>query len=121
MIKTAFAALACTAMAVAVAPEAEAKPTVYLNPEFNQGWANSTNLGGVLELGLGVENGPFYVQAGPAMATGLGDTVWGVTGKAGLSGEVSQNMDLYAEVSAGKFDGGDTAYGLKVGSKFRFN
>ena len=119
MIKTACAIATCAAMSVAVAVEAEAKPQVYVNPEFNQGWVKSTNTGGVLDLHLGLEDGPFYIQAGPSMATGNGDTVWGVTGKTGVSGKVSEKMDLYAEVSAGKFDGGDVAYGLKVGSKFR--
>jgi len=121
MIKTACAALALTAVGVALAPEVQAKPQVYANPEFNQGWVKSSNTGGVLDLHIGVEDGPFYIQAGPAMATGMGDTVWGVTGKAGVSGKVSDRMSLYSEVSAGKFDGGDIGYGLKVGSKFRFN
>jgi len=120
MIKTAFAALACTAVGMAMAPAVEAKPQVYANPEFNQGWVKSSNAGGQLDLHIGVEDGPFYIQAGPSMATGLGDSVWGVTGKTGVSGKVTDQMDLYAEVSAGKFDGGDVAYGLKVGSKFRF-
>lgn len=120
MIKTACAIATCAAMSVAVAAEAEAKPQVYVNPEFNQGWVKSTNTGGVLDLHLGLEDGPFYIQAGPSMATGNGDTVWGVTGKTGVSGKVSEKMDLYAEVSAGKFKDADVAYGLKVGSKFRF-
>lgn len=120
MIKTAFAALALTAVGVAMAPAAQAEPQFYVNPEFNQGWVKSTNAGGVLDMHIGLEDGPFYIQAGPSMATGLGDTTWGVTGKTGVSGKVSDQMNLYAEVSAGKFNGGDVAYGLKVGSKFRF-
>ena len=120
MIKTAFAALACTAVGMAMAPAVEAKPQVYANPEFNQGWVNSSSTGGVLDMHIGLEDGPFYIQAGPSMATALGDTVWGVTGKTGVSGKVSEQMDLYSEGSVGKFDGGDVAYGLKVGSKFRF-
>ena len=119
MIKTAVAAVACAALGVAVAPEAKAEPSVYLNPEFNQGWVKSTNTGGVLDMHIGIEDGPFYLQAGPALSTGLGTNTWGVTGKAGVSGEVSDRMSLYSEISAGKFDGGSTAIGLKVGSKFR--
>ena len=121
MIKTACAAAAVAVLGVAMAPEAKAEPQFYFNPEFNQGWVKSSATAGVLEghLGVETENG-FYLQAGPALATGSGETVYGVTGKAGVSGAVSESISIYSEVSAGKFDGGDTAFGLKVGSKFLF-
>ena len=120
MIKTAFTALACTAMAVAVAPEAEAAPKVYLNPEYNQGFSGATSLGGSLNLDLGVEAGPVYLQGGPALATGTGVADWGWAGKAGISGKVSEHMNLYSEISASKFEGSDVSYGLKVGSRYTF-
>ena len=119
MFKIAFAALACAAMGVAAAP-AKAETKVYVNPEYNQGFLGATSLGGVLNLDVGVENGPFYAQLGPALATGTGTSEWGIAGKAGVSGKVSDQMNLYAEVSAAKFDGADTGYGLKVGSKYTF-
>ena len=73
-----------------------------------------------LYLHVGLEDGPFYIQAGPALATGGGESDWGLTGKTGVSGKVSEKMDLYGEVSVAKFDGVDTAYGLKVGTKYKF-
>lgn len=121
MIKTAVAAVACAALGVAVAPEAKADETkFYLNPEYNQGFLGATSLGGVLNIDVGLENGPFYVQLGPALATGTGTSEWGIAGKTGVSGKVSEHMNLYAEVSAAKFDGADAGYGLKLGSKYTF-
>ena len=121
MLKAATAVFACAAMGVALAPaEAKADTKVYLNPEYNQGFSGATSLGGTLNIDLGVESGPFYIQAGPALATGTGAADWGVAGKTGISGKVSDHMNLYAEVSASKFEGSDVSYGLKVGSKYTF-
>ena len=120
MLKTASAALACVALGAAFVPAAKAETKVYVNPEYNQGFLGATSLGGVLNLDVGVENGPFYAQLGPALATGTGTSDWGIAGKTGVSGKVSDHMNLYAEVSAAKFDGADTAFGLKVGSKYTF-
>ena len=117
MIKAASAAIALMAIA---APAAMAETKVYVNPEYNQGFLGAQSLGGVLNMDVGVENGPFYAQLGPALATGTGTSEWGIAGKAGVSGKVSDQMNLYAEVSAAKFDGADTGYGLKVGSKYTF-
>ena len=108
-----------TSLALASLP-ARSEGQLYLNPEFNQGWVGGSETGGLLDLHVGLEEGPFYIQAGPALAVGGGESEWGITGKTGVSGKVSDNMDLYAEASIGKFDDADTAYGLKVGSKFRF-
>ena len=120
MIKAASAAFACAALGVAFVPAAQAETKVYVNPEYNHGYLGATSLGGTLNLDIGVENGPFYAQLGPALATGTGTSDWGVAGKAGVSGKVSDHMNLYAEVSAAKFDGADAGYGLKVGSKYTF-
>ena len=120
MIKTSAAAFALAAMGIACVPAAKAETKVYVNPEYNQGFLGAQSLGGVLNIDVGVENGPFYAQLGPALATGTGTSDWGIAGKAGVSGKVSDQMNLYAEVSAAKFDGADTGYGLKVGSKYTF-
>ena len=120
MIKAASAAFACAALGVAFVPAAQAETKFYVNPEYNQGFSGATSLGGTLNLDLGIENGPFYAQLGPALATGTGSADWGIAGKTGVSGKVSDHMNLYAEVSAAKFDGADTSFGLKVGSKYTF-
>lgn len=108
-----------TSLALASLP-AKADTSYYVNPEFNQGFSQSQAGVGTLEMHIGAENdNGFYIQGGPALATGQGETVWGVTGKAGVSGSISPDASLYAEVSAGKFDGSDVGFGLKVGSKFK--
>lgn len=117
-MKTALIAAAVAAGAIAPM-SAQAAPDIFVNPEFNQGWVGG-NAAGVLDLHVGLEDGPFYIQAGPALATGGGESDWGLTGKTGVSGKVSEKMDLYGEVSVAKFDGVDTAYGLKVGTKYKF-
>jgi len=120
MIKTATAAFAFAALGAAFVPAAQAEVKFYLNPEYNQGFSGANSLGGTLNLDVGVESGPFYAQVGPALATGTGAAEWGVAGKTGVSGKVSDHMNLYAEVSASKFRGTNTNYGLKVGSKYTF-
>jgi len=120
MIKAASAAFACAALGVAFVPAAQAETKFYVNPEYNQGFSGATSLGGTVNLDLGIENGPFYAQLGPALVTGTGSADWGIAGKTGVSGKVSDHMNLYAEVSAAKFDGADTAFGVKVGSKYTF-
>ena len=120
MFKAASAALTCAALGAAFVPAAQAEVKFYLNPEYNQGFSGATSLGGTLNLDVGVESGPFYAQVGPALATGTGAAQWGVAGKTGVSGKVSDHMNLYAEVSASKFRGANTNYGLKVGSKYTF-
>ena len=118
-MKSLLLAAGAATTAVAFALPAQADTSYYVNPEFNQGFSQSQAGIGTLEMHVGAENdNGFYIQAGPALATGQGETVWGVTGKAGVSGMISPDASLYAEVSAGKFDGGDTGFGLKLGSKF---
>ena len=93
MIKAASAAFACAALGAAFVPAAQAEVKFYANPEYNQGFNGATSLGGILNLDVGVESGPFYAQVGPALATGTGTSQWGVAGKTGVSGKVSDHMN----------------------------
>ena len=43
-----------------------------------------------------------------------------MSAKTGVSGSVTENMDLYTEVSYAKFKDSDAGYGIKLGSKYRF-
>ena len=108
-----------SAIALAGAP-AMAEPSVYVNPEYNAGFSGSKFAGSSLELHVGYEEGPWYVQAGPALANDGSDSEWGMSAKTGLSGSVSEKMDLYTEVSYAKFKDSDAGYGIKLGSKYRF-
>ncbi len=110
-----------SAIALAGAPAmAEGLDGLYVNPEYNAGFSGSKFAGSSLELHLGYEEGPWYVQAGPALANDGSDSEWGMSAKTGLSGSVSEKMDLYTEVSYAKFRDTDAGYGVKLGSKYRF-
>lgn len=110
----------CAAVATGVLAAPVYAGETYFNPEFNQGWVGSQTAGSSLNLDLGYSEGPWYIQAGPALATGGSTSEWGIAGKTGLSGQVNDSVNLYAEVSAAKFKDIDTGFGLKVGSKFVF-
>ena len=108
-----------SAIALAGAP-ALAEPSVYVNPEYNAGFSGSKFAGSSLELHVGYEEGPWYIQAGPALANDGSSSEWGMSAKTGLSAAVSEKADLYTEVSYAKFKDSDAGYGIKLGSKYRF-
>ena len=108
-----------SAIALAGAP-AMAEPSVYVNPEYNAGFSGSKFAGSSLELHVGYEEGPWYIQAGPALANDGSDSEWGMSAKTGLSAAVSKKADIYTEVSYAKFKDSDAGYGIKLGSKYRF-
>ena len=74
-----------SAIALAGTP-AMAEPSVYVNPEYNAGFTGSKFAGSSLELHGGYEEGPWYVQAGPALANDGTSSEWGFSAKTGLSG-----------------------------------
>ena len=108
-----------SAIALAGAP-AMAESGVYVNPEYNAGFTGSKFAGSSLELHVGYEEGPWYIQAGPAMANDGITSEWGFSGKTGLSAAISKKADIYTEVSYAKFKDSDAGYGIKLGSKYRF-
>ena len=108
-----------SAIALAGAP-AMAESGVYVNPEYNAGFTGSKFAGSSLELHVGYEEGPWYIQAGPAMANDGSSSEWGMSAKTGLSAAVSKKADIYTEVSYAKFKDSDAGYGIKLGSKYRF-
>ena len=99
---------------------------MYLNVEANTGVVRS-ELGAVTtEAHIGVEDttasgASWYVQAGPMLNsnTGIGETSVDLSGKLGGSVPVNSRVDLYGELSFATTDM-DTAYGAKVGTKFKF-
>ena len=108
-----------SAIALAGAP-AMAESGMYVNPEYNAGFSGSEYAGSSLELHVGYEEGPWYIQAGPALANDGSSSEWGMSAKTGLSAAVSEKADLYTEVSYAKFKDSDAGYGIKLGSKYRF-
>ena len=120
MIKSVFAATAALSMS---AGAAFAGP--YVNVESNSGFTGSDYNGTVTEAHLGYEadlseSAGYYVQAGPAFVAADGqDLDTELSGKAGVGVDVTDNVNLYGEVSfiTGEDDNG---YGTKVGVKYTF-
>ena len=120
MIKSALAALAVLSLSPAAAL---AGP--YVNVEANSGFTGSEYNGTVTETHVGYEgplgdNAGYYVQAGPALVSVDGeDTNTELSGKAGIGVDVSENVNVYGEISFLTADD-DNNYGTKVGVKYTF-
>ena len=54
------------------------------------------------------------------MSNDTTSTDWGWSGKAGVSGQVDDATNLYAEVGFSKFDGSDTGSYVKTGAVLDF-
>ena len=92
----------------------------YFNPEFQTGFSGSSSSGSSLDLHVGYKDGPFFIQAGPAMSNDTSSTDWGWSGKAGASGQIDDRTSIYAEAGFGKFDDSDTASYIKTGAVIDF-
>ncbi len=120
MIKSALAAVAATPL---LAGAALAGP--YVNVEANSGWTGSDYSGTTTEAHVGYEGelsetAGYYVQAGPAFVSEDGEaTETELSGKVGVGVDVSENVEVYAEISFITSDD-DNGYGTKVGATYRF-
>ena len=120
MIKSVFAATAALSMS---AGAAFAGP--YVNVEANSGFTGSDYSGTVTETHVGYEgdlgdSAGYYVQTGPAFVAADGEDLnTELSGKAGVGVDVTENVNLYGEISfiTGEDDNG---YGTKVGVKYTF-
>ena len=75
--------IASTAVAMASvlgSPASEAGE-IYVNPEYNAGFSGAEFVASSLELHAGFQEGPFYIQAGPALSNDGSDSEWGFSGK----------------------------------------
>ena len=120
MIKSALAAVAALPI---LGSAAIAGP--YVNVEANSGWTGSNYGGTTTEAHVGYEGdlsetASYYVQAGPAFISEDGEaTETELSGKAGVGFDVSENVEVYAEISFVTSDD-DNGYGTKVGATYRF-
>ena len=125
MIKSAFAAVAAVAMS---STAALAGP--YVNLENNAGFTGSDFEGSVTETHVGYEsalgeNSAWYIQGGPAFVSpDGGETTTELSGKVGVGADVSENINLYAEIAAQTSDeinfDEDLNIGTKIGLKYSF-
>ena len=125
MFKSVFAATAALSMS---AGAALAGP--YVNIENNAGFTGSDFEGSVTETHVGYEsaigeNSAWYIQAGPAFVSPDGeDTTTELSGKVGIGADVTENVNLYAEIAAQTQDeinfDEDLNFGTKIGVKYTF-
>ena len=120
MFKSVFAAGAALSLS---AGAAVAGP--YVNVEANSGFTGSDYNSTVTDFHVGYEgpvgdNAGYYVQAGPALVSVDGaETDTELSGKAGIGVDVSENVNVYGEVSFITADD-DNGYGTKFGVKYTF-
>ena len=112
------------ALAASIA-SAPAMAGVYVNVESNASYTGNDYTSRTTDLHVGYENEVgdlgYYIQGGPALVNG--DAVDGSTdfsGKLGASVAASEKLDVYGEVSFVTDETVDTAYGTKIGAKYKF-
>ncbi len=120
--------IAAAAAAPLFAAPAFAGP--YVNIESNSGFTGTDYDSTLLETHVGVEgalgeNAGWYVQGGPAIVMpDNGDTTTELSGKVGISVDVTESLNAYGEVAAItteeiNFDE-DLNVGVKLGLKYSF-
>ncbi len=125
MIKSVFAATAALSMS---AGAAFAGP--YVNIENNAGFTGSDFEGSVTETHVGYESAlgesaGWYIQGGPAFVSPDGDdTTTELSGKVGIGADVTDRVNVYAEIAAQTQDeinfDEDLNIGTKIGVKYTF-
>jgi len=115
-------ALALATISFASAP---AMAGVYVNAESNASYTGNDYTSRTTDLHVGYEGEVgelgYYVQGGPALVNADGaDGSTDFSGKLGASVAASEKLDVYGEISFLTDEDTDTAYGTKIGAKFKF-
>jgi outer membrane autotransporter protein len=102
----------------------------YVNIENNAGFTGSDFEGSVTETHVGYEgdlgeSAAWYIQGGPAFVSPDGDdTTTELSGKVGIGADVTDRINLYAEIAAQTQDeinfDEDLNIGTKIGVKYTF-
>ena len=104
---------------------APAMAVTYLNAESNASYTGNDFTSRTTDLHLGYENSVgdlgYYIQGGPAFQAPDGaDGNTDFSGKGGLSIAATEKLDVYGEISFVTDEDTDTAYGTKIGAKYKF-
>ena len=117
--------IALAALTASTALATPAMAGVYINAESNASYTGNNFTGRTTDLHLGYEGEVgslgYYIQGGPAFNSpdaADGDTDF--SGKGGVSVAANEKLDIYGEVSFLTDSVNDTAYGTKIGAKFKF-
>ena len=112
------------ALAASIA-SAPAMAGVYINAESNGSYTGNNFTSRTTDLHIGYEDSVgklgYYIQGGPAFTSPDGaDGNTNFSGKLGGSIAASEKFDVYGEVSFLTDEVADTAYGTKIGAKYKF-
>ncbi len=115
-------------LALALAASLASAPAmagVYINAESNASYTGNDFTSRTTDLHIGYENSVgklgYYIQGGPAFTSpDAADGNTNFSGKLGGSIAASEKFDVYGEVSFLTDETADTAYGTKIGAKFKF-
>ena len=104
---------------------APAMAGVYINAESNGSYTGNNFTSRTTDLHIGYEDSVgklgYYIQGGPAFTSPDGaDGNTDFSGKLGASVAASEKFDIYGEVSFLTDEVTDTAYGTKIGAKYKF-
>jgi len=115
-------ALALATISFASAP---AMAGTYINAESNASYTGNDFTSRTTDLHIGYEDSVgdlgYYIQGGPAFNAPDGtDGSTDFSGKGGLSIAATERLGVYGEISFKTDDDADTAYGTKIGAKFKF-
>ena len=97
----------------------------YVNVESNASYTGNDYTSRKTDLHIGYEGEVgqlgYYVQGGPSFSAADGvDGSTDFSGKLGGSVQASDKLGIYGEISFVSDETADTAYGTKVGAKFKF-
>ncbi len=117
--------IALAALAVTSALATPAMAGVYVNAESNASYTGNDYTSRTTDLHIGYEGDVgqlgYYIQGGPALQAADGvDGTTDFSGKGGVSIAATEKLDVYGEVSFLTDADTDTAYGTKIGAKFKF-
>ena len=90
----------------------------YLNVEANQGYSDGVYQGTGVDIHVGVEGDSWYVQGGPVVLESPAGNDVELSGKAGGSVAITEDLSLYGEVSF--VTGDEIGVGTKAGVKYVF-
>ena len=98
---------------------------VYVNVESKAKYTGSDYKSTRTDLHIGYEGKAgqlgYYIQGGPALQAADGvDGTTDFSGKGGVKIAATEKLDVYGEVSFVTDETTDTAYGTKIGAKFKF-
>jgi len=104
---------------------APAMAGTYVNVESNASYTGNDYTSRTTDLHVGYEGDVgqlgYYIQGGPALTGADGaDGTTDFSGKLGASVAANEKLDVYGEVSFKTDEVADTAYGTKIGAKYKF-